>query len=173
MATIHKTDSSPFRKNTHRKKANVSIMDDPKLHSIAFNCFVHSQSPICNAYITDHLSFRIHMKSEQQKKMEHLSRSKLHNNEDEHIFTDPNCATKKMNMIFADPNCTPKKMNMILTDPNWTMKMKMGILADSNYTNEEDQHPCRSRLRNEEGEHHPCRCGLCNEEDEHVLVDPN
>jgi hypothetical protein len=57
------------------------------------------------------------MKSEQQKKMEHFSRSKLHNNEDEHIFTDPNCATKKMNMIFADPNCTPKKMN-ILTDPN-------------------------------------------------------
>jgi hypothetical protein len=103
MATIHKTDSSPFRKNTHRKKANVSIMDDPKLHSIAFNCFVHSQSPICNAYITDHLSFRIHMKSEQQKKMEHLSRSKLHNNEDEHIFTDPNCATKKMN-ILTDPN---------------------------------------------------------------------
>jgi hypothetical protein len=60
------------------------------------------------------LSFRIDIKSEQQKKMEHLCRSKLHNNEDEHIFTDPNCATKKMNMIFADPNCTTMKTNIFL-----------------------------------------------------------
>ncbi len=136
------------------------------------------------------LSFRIHIKSEQQKKMEHLCRSKLHSNEDEHIFTDPNCATKKMNMIFADPNCTPKKMN-IFTDPNWEMKRmsilcttyrssifqdlhkseqpkKMNmILTDPNWAMKMKMRILADLNYTNEEDQHPCRFRLRNEEGEH------
>jgi hypothetical protein len=142
MATIHKTDSSPFRKNTHRKKANVSIMDDPKLHSIAFNCFVHSQSPIDPNWTM-------------KMKMGILADSNYTNEEDQHP-----CRSRLRNEEGEHHPCRCGLWNEedehVLVDPNWAVK-KMSLLADPKLRNEEeDELPCRSKFHNEEDEHPGC-----------------
>jgi hypothetical protein len=170
MATIHKTDSSPFRKNTHRKKANVSIMDDPKLHSIAFNCFVHSQSPIDpnwtmkmkmgiladSNYTNEEDQHPCRSRLRNEEGEHHPCRCGLCNEEDEHVLVDPNWAVKKMSLL-ADPKLRNEEEDEhVLVDPNWAVK-KMSLLADPKLRNEEeDELPCRSKFHNEEDEHPGC-----------------
>lgn len=47
MVTNHTIASTPLRKNTQRKNEKVSIIDDPKLHSISFKSCFHSPNDTC------------------------------------------------------------------------------------------------------------------------------